>query len=75
MLNSVSRIQDHSIAFFQTFQHLCLVVVAMSQFHLCERGAVSLDDERAMSQKQSPFRTVETLCDYIATVLQESELA
>ena len=30
LLNSVSRIEDHAIAFFKTYQHLCLVVVAVS---------------------------------------------
>jgi D-alanine--poly(phosphoribitol) ligase subunit 2 len=29
---------------------------------------VTLADERAMSQKHSPFRTVGTLCDYIRTL-------
>ena len=51
-------------------------LVVATEARLMDSGAaVSLADERAMSQKQSPFRTVETLCDYIATVLQESELA
>ena len=51
-------------------------LVVATEARLMDSGAaVSLADERAMSQKQSPFRSVETLCDYIATVLQESELA
>lgn len=34
---------------------------------------VSLTDERAMSQKNSPFRTVRTLADYIFLLLQEGQ--
>lgn len=32
--------------------------------------SVTLADERAMSQKHSPFRTVGTLADYIAELLE-----
>ena len=32
---------------------------------------ITLADERAMSQKQSPFRTIGTLADYIDTLLKE----
>jgi D-alanine--poly(phosphoribitol) ligase subunit 2 len=50
-------------------------LVVATEARLAESGlAVALADERAMSQKQSPFRTVETLCDYIALTLQEGEL-
>lgn len=50
-------------------------LVVATEARLMDSGAaVSLADERAMSQKQSPFRTVGTLCDYIAAVLQESDL-
>jgi len=31
--------------------------------------AVSIADEKAISQKNSPFRTVRTLCDYIIPLL------
>ena len=34
---------------------------------------ISLSDERAMSQSNSPFRNVKTLTDYIATLLKEME--
>ena len=34
---------------------------------------ISLSDERAMSQSNSPFRNVTTLTDYIATLLKEME--
>ena len=33
--------------------------------------AVTLADERAMSQKHSPFRSVGTLSDYIDTLIKE----
>lgn len=33
---------------------------------------VTLTDERAMSQHSSPFRSINTLIDYIAALLQES---
>ena len=32
---------------------------------------ISLADERAMSQEKSPFRTVDTLVNYIALLLEE----
>jgi len=32
---------------------------------------VALGDERAMSQKRSPFRTVSSLVEYIATIVRE----
>ena len=34
---------------------------------------ITLADEKAMSQASSPFRTVDTLVDYIVTRLQENE--
>lgn len=34
---------------------------------------LTLADERAMSQKNSPFRTVETLAEYISTLLPEKQ--
>ena len=33
---------------------------------------VTLADRRAMSQKQSPFRTVQSLCAYLETLIAES---
>ena len=33
--------------------------------------SINIADERAMSQKHSPFRTVETLADYIEMLLEE----
>ncbi len=34
---------------------------------------ISLADERAMSQEKSPFRTVDTLANYIALLLKETD--
>jgi D-alanine--poly(phosphoribitol) ligase subunit 2 len=34
---------------------------------------INLADERAMSQKDSPFRTVSSLADYIITLIQEKK--
>ncbi len=34
---------------------------------------LTIADERAMSQKQSPFRTIGTLVDYIDILLKESQ--
>jgi acyl carrier protein len=34
---------------------------------------ISLSDERAMSQSNSPFRNVQSLTDYIATLIKEME--
>lgn len=51
-------------------------LVVATEARLAEAGlAIALADERAMSQRQSPFRTVSTLCDYVATLVEESELA
>ena len=36
---------------------------------------VSLSDERAMSQRNSPFRTVGTLIDYVSLLLEEHKNA
>jgi acyl carrier protein len=36
---------------------------------------ITLADEKAMSQASSPFRTVDTLVDYIVTRLEESDNA
>jgi D-alanine--poly(phosphoribitol) ligase subunit 2 len=35
--------------------------------------SVSVSDERAMSQKNSPFRTIGTLIDYICILLTEAK--
>ncbi len=51
-------------------------LVVATEARLGEAGvAIALADERAMSQKQSPFRTVGTLCDYILALVQESDVA
>ncbi|AJQ26093.1 hypothetical protein [Pelosinus fermentans] len=51
---------------------LVTLIVAVEQAIEDELGlAISLADERAMSQKNSPFRTIGTLADYIVKVSQE----
>lgn len=35
--------------------------------------AITIADERAMSQEKSPFLTVETLADYVGSLLKECE--
>ena len=48
------------------------LVVASEQKILEDFGsAISISDERAMSQKNSPFRTVQTLVEYIGLLIEE----
>lgn len=50
------------------------LVVAAEQSVADTFGApVSISDERAMSQKNSPFRTVDTLAEYIALLIGEEK--
>ena len=37
------------------------------------QALLTLADERAMSQKRSPFKTIGTLAEYISTLLEEHE--
>ena len=37
--------------------------------------SITIADERAMSQKHSPFRTIGTLTDYIDTLLKEHQIS
>jgi len=37
--------------------------------------SITIADERAMSQKRSPFRTIGTLTDYIDTLLKEHQIS
>ncbi len=49
-------------------------IVAAEQKIAQETGrSITLADERAMSQKNSPFRTVGTLADYCSMLLAEGE--
>lgn len=48
-----------------------LVVAAEQKITEDFDNPISISDERAMSQKNSPFRTVETLIDYIDMLLGE----
>lgn len=34
---------------------------------------ISITDERAVSEKNSPFRTVETLCNFVLNLLDEKQ--
>lgn len=34
---------------------------------------ITIADEKALSQKNSPFRTVETLANYVCSLLEENE--
>ena len=52
-----------------------LIVASEAQIAQATGAAVTLADERAMSQKHSPFRTVGSLSEYAATLLQEAKLA
>ena len=36
--------------------------------------SITMADERAMSQKRSPFRTIGTLADYIDMLLKENQI-
>ena len=33
---------------------------------------ISVTDERAVSEKSSPFKTIDTLCDFISNLLKEN---
>lgn len=58
-----------------TLDSLALVtLVMMVEQRIEERTGVGLTiaDERAMSQKSSPFRSVESLADYVAALLKEA---
>ncbi len=52
-----------------------LIVASEAQITQTTGAAITLADERAMSQKHSPFRTVGSLCEYITLLLQEANLA
>lgn len=48
-----------------------LIVAAEQQLEEAFGASLTLADEKAMSQKHSPFRTVRTLAEYAATLLSE----
>jgi hypothetical protein len=45
-------------------------LIDVEELFLDEDIQIALSDERAMSQSKSPFRSVETLTDYIAELLK-----
>ena len=51
---------------------LVSLIVAVEQNIEDEFGiSITLADERAMSQENSPFRSVKSLADYVETILKE----
>lgn len=50
---------------------LVAFLIDIEELFLDEEIQIALSDERAMSQKNSPFRSVETLTDYIEKLLNE----
>jgi acyl carrier protein len=50
---------------------LVAFLIDIEELFLDEDIQIALSDERAMSQKNSPFRTVETLRDYIEKLVNE----
>ena len=53
---------------------LVTLIVAVEQAVEDEFDAtITLADEKAMSQKNSPFRTIGTLADYIVSLLKEGD--
>ena len=53
---------------------LALVTVVLDVEECVNRKtgrSITIADERAMSQKRSPFRTVRTLADYVEVLLAE----
>ena len=52
---------------------LVSLIVAVEEAVERDLGAtITIADERAMSAKQSPFRTVQTLAEYVVTLVGES---
>ena len=52
---------------------LVAFLIDVEELLLDEEIQVALSDERAMSQKNSPFRSVETLTAYIETLLSDKQ--
>lgn len=50
---------------------LVAFLIDIEELFLDEEIQIALSDERAMSQKNSPFRSVQTLIDYIEKLLNE----
>lgn len=51
---------------------LVAFLIDIEELFLDEEIQIALSDERAMSQKNSPFRSVESLRDYIEKLLTEN---
>jgi len=52
---------------------LVAFLVDIEESFLDNEIEISLSDERAMSQSSSPFRNVQSLTEYIATLIKEME--
>ncbi len=50
-----------------------LIVAAEEKIEEEFGSTITIADERAMSQKNSPFRTIGTLVDYVSSLLEENE--
>lgn len=50
---------------------LVAFLIDIEELFLDEEIQIALSDERAMSQKNSPFRSVKTLTDYIENLLND----
>ena len=48
------------------------LIVVIEDVIAADHEPITLVDEKAMSQKNSPFRTVETLVDYITQLMKEN---
>jgi len=48
-----------------------LIVIAEKHLEEALRTCITLADERAMSQRNSPFRSVGTLISYVCTIVKE----
>lgn len=51
---------------------LVAFLIDIEEAFLDQNLQITLSDERAMSQTRSPFRNVESLTDYIVTLVKES---
>lgn len=52
---------------------VAFVVASEQQLEQALGGTIALTDERAMSERNSPFRTIGTLIDYVATLLEDKK--
>jgi acyl carrier protein len=81
-MTNLSRNDDNQIPIFPNAQlyskngnvdsmGLVGLLIDIEELFLDEALEISLSDDRAMSQSQSPFRTVQTVVEYIEKLLSE----